>query len=55
MSDIDTNDVANDPNFMIEMGDFATTDDIDFIEAASVDLTLEQELSEDERTIHLHN
>jgi hypothetical protein len=53
LSDIGMNDDENDPEFMIELGEFDTVNNT-IVDAASVDLTLEQELSEDERTIHQH-
>jgi hypothetical protein len=37
---------------MIEMGNFDRIDNIHTLDVVSVDLTLDQELSEDERSIH---
>ena len=42
----------NIPAMMIEMGDFEQMDNIDPLDVESVDLTLDQELSEDERSIN---
>lgn len=53
LDDIDDNGDSNHINslMMIEMGDFANLDAIHPLDVVSVDLTLDQELSEDERSI----